>query len=73
MVVLLSLAFLMPIFYYIPKASLASVIICAVAPMFDYGVALKLWRVKREPAELLCVFVCVTGKRRSGHLGALSA
>ncbi|XP_023672728.2 sodium-independent sulfate anion transporter [Paramormyrops kingsleyae] len=46
-IVLLSLAFLMPIFYYIPKASLAAVIICAVAPMFDYGIALKLWRVKR--------------------------
>uniref|UniRef100_A0A8C2ZMH7 Sodium-independent sulfate anion transporter n=1 Tax=Cyclopterus lumpus TaxID=8103 RepID=A0A8C2ZMH7_CYCLU len=37
-VVLLSLAFLMPAFYYIPKAALAAVIICAVAPMADYRV-----------------------------------
>uniref|UniRef100_A0A8C6TUH4 Solute carrier family 26 member 11 n=1 Tax=Neogobius melanostomus TaxID=47308 RepID=A0A8C6TUH4_9GOBI len=37
-IVLLSLAFLMPAFCYIPKASLAAVIICAVAPMADYTV-----------------------------------
>uniref|UniRef100_A0A8C9THK5 Solute carrier family 26 member 11 n=1 Tax=Scleropages formosus TaxID=113540 RepID=A0A8C9THK5_SCLFO len=46
-IVLLSLAFLMPVFYYIPKASLAAVIICAVTPMFDYRVIAKLWRVKK--------------------------
>ncbi|KAL4648663.1 sodium-independent sulfate anion transporter [Arapaima gigas] len=46
-IVLLSLAFLMPLFYYIPKASLAAVIICAVTPMFDYHVVAKFWRVKK--------------------------
>ncbi|KAG9334571.1 hypothetical protein JZ751_007507 [Albula glossodonta] len=45
--VLLSLAFLMPVFYYIPKASLAAVVICAVAPMFDLRVVPKLWRVRK--------------------------
>lgn len=44
-VVLLSLAFLMPAFYYIPKASLAAVIICAVAPMADYTVVMKMWKI----------------------------
>lgn len=44
-VVLLSLAFLMPAFYYIPKASLAAVIICAVAPMVDYTVVKKMWKI----------------------------
>lgn len=44
-IVLLSLAFLMPAFYYIPKASLAAVIICAVAPMADYTVVTKMWRI----------------------------
>lgn len=44
-VVLLSLAFLMPAFYYIPKASLAAVIICAVAPMADYTVVKKMWKI----------------------------
>ncbi|XP_034458545.1 sodium-independent sulfate anion transporter-like [Hippoglossus hippoglossus] len=46
-IVLLSLAFLMPAFYYIPKASLAAVIICAVAPMVDYHVVLKMWRIRK--------------------------
>ncbi|KAM4604030.1 sodium-independent sulfate anion transporter [Polymixia lowei] len=46
-VVLLSLAFLMPAFYYIPKASLAAVIICAVAPMVDYRVVAKMWRIRK--------------------------
>ncbi|XP_061686097.1 sodium-independent sulfate anion transporter isoform X2 [Syngnathoides biaculeatus] len=46
-IVLLSLAFLMPAFYYIPKASLAAVIICAVAPMVDYQVVGKMWQIHK--------------------------
>nr|XP_019940023.1 PREDICTED: sodium-independent sulfate anion transporter [Paralichthys olivaceus] len=46
-IVLLSLAFLMPAFYYIPKASLAAVIICAVAPMVDYRIVVKMWRIRK--------------------------
>lgn len=46
-IVLLSLAFLMPAFYYIPKASLAAVIICAVAPMADYTVVKKMWKIHK--------------------------
>ncbi|KAL6110438.1 slc26a11 [Pungitius sinensis] len=46
-IVLLSLAFLMPAFYYIPKASLAAVIICAVAPMVDYRVVGKMWKIRK--------------------------
>ncbi|KAK5866322.1 hypothetical protein PBY51_020522 [Eleginops maclovinus] len=46
-IVLLSLAFLMPAFYYIPKAALAAVIICAVAPMVDYRVVAKMWRIRK--------------------------
>lgn len=42
---MLSLALLMPAFYYIPKASLAAVIICAVAPMVDFRVVTKMWRI----------------------------
>ncbi|KAM7418745.1 hypothetical protein PAMA_016052 [Pampus argenteus] len=54
-IVLLSLAFLMPAFYYIPKASLAAVIICAVAPMVDYRVVAKMWRIRK--LDLLPFFV----------------
>ena len=52
LIVLLSLAFLMPAFYYIPKAALAAVIICAVAPMVDYQVVAKMWRIRSRC--LLC-------------------
>ncbi|XP_075760241.1 sodium-independent sulfate anion transporter [Pelodiscus sinensis] len=45
--VLLSLAYLTSLFYYIPKAALAAVIICAAAPVFDARIFGALWRVKR--------------------------
>ncbi|TRZ03386.1 hypothetical protein DNTS_013868 [Danionella cerebrum] len=45
--VLLSLAFLMPLFFFIPKASLAAVIIMAVSPLLEYGVPMHIWRVKK--------------------------
>ncbi|NWX91089.1 S2611 protein, partial [Nothoprocta pentlandii] len=53
--VLLSLAFLTSFFYYIPKAALAAVIICAVMPMFDTAIFRTLWRVKRLDLVPLCV------------------
>ncbi|XP_078081853.1 sodium-independent sulfate anion transporter isoform X2 [Mustelus asterias] len=46
-VVLLSLAFLTPLFFYIPKAALAAVIICAVSSVFDLRIVATLWRVKK--------------------------
>ncbi|XP_042305361.1 sodium-independent sulfate anion transporter isoform X3 [Sceloporus undulatus] len=53
--VLLSLAYLTSLFYYIPKAALAAVIICAVAPMFDAKIFHTLWQVKRLDLVPLCV------------------
>ncbi|XP_017586158.1 PREDICTED: sodium-independent sulfate anion transporter, partial [Corvus brachyrhynchos] len=53
--VLLSLAYLTSLFYYIPKAALAAVIISAVVPMFDAGIFRTLWRVKRLDLVPLCV------------------
>ncbi|XP_072271048.1 sodium-independent sulfate anion transporter isoform X2 [Pyxicephalus adspersus] len=47
LLVLFSLEYLTPLFYYIPKAALAAVIICAVAPMFDMKICKELWKVKR--------------------------
>ncbi|XP_048410819.2 sodium-independent sulfate anion transporter isoform X1 [Stegostoma tigrinum] len=46
-IVLLSLAFLTPLFYYIPKGALAAVVICAVSGVFDLKIAVVLWRVKK--------------------------
>ncbi|NWI54177.1 S2611 protein, partial [Calyptomena viridis] len=53
--VLLSLAYLTSLFYYIPRAALAAVIISAVVPMFDTGIFRTLWRVKRLDLVPLCV------------------
>uniref|UniRef100_A0A8C3UJZ6 Sodium-independent sulfate anion transporter n=1 Tax=Catharus ustulatus TaxID=91951 RepID=A0A8C3UJZ6_CATUS len=53
--VLLSLAYLTSLFYYIPKAALAAVIISAVVPMFDAGIFRTLWRVKKLDLVPLCV------------------
>ncbi|XP_047677114.1 sodium-independent sulfate anion transporter [Tachysurus fulvidraco] len=47
-IVLLSLAFLMPLFSFVPKASLAAVIICAVGPMLELSVPPLLWRVRKS-------------------------
>ncbi|XP_063512976.1 sodium-independent sulfate anion transporter isoform X2 [Pongo pygmaeus] len=53
--VLLSLDYLTSLFYYIPKAALAAVIIMAVAPLFDTKIFRTLWRVKRLDLLPLCV------------------
>lgn len=45
---LLALAFLTKTFYYIPKATLAAVVICAMFYLFDYNAAVTLWRTKSK-------------------------
>ncbi|XP_033096309.1 sodium-independent sulfate anion transporter-like [Anneissia japonica] len=45
--VLISLACLTPLFQYIPKASLAAVIIYSVIFMVDYKIVPNLWRVRK--------------------------
>ncbi|KAM6175223.1 sodium-independent sulfate anion transporter [Erethizon dorsatum] len=52
--VLLSLDYLTSLFYYIPKAALAAVIIMAVAQLFDIKIFGTLWRVKRLDLLPLC-------------------
>uniref|UniRef100_A0A8C4ZL47 Solute carrier family 26 member 11 n=1 Tax=Gadus morhua TaxID=8049 RepID=A0A8C4ZL47_GADMO len=72
-VVMLSLAFLMPAFCYIPKASLAAVIICAVAPMVDYGVVVELWRVrKRDLLPFSLTFLLSFWEVQYGLLGGVA-
>lgn len=53
-IVLLSLAYLTPLFFYIPSAALAAVIMCAVAPMFDVSIFKALWKVKKLDLIPLC-------------------
>ncbi|XP_064603383.1 sodium-independent sulfate anion transporter-like isoform X2 [Liolophura sinensis] len=53
--VLLALGLLTPWFYYIPRSSLAAVIISAVIYMVDYKIVLTLWRVNK--IDLIPLFV----------------
>ncbi|XP_065213413.1 sodium-independent sulfate anion transporter [Planococcus citri] len=46
--ILLALSLLTPYFFYIPKASLAAVIICAVIFMIEYEVVKPMWKSSRK-------------------------
>lgn len=52
--VLLALSLLTPYFYFIPKAALAAVVICAVIFMIEYEVVKPMWRSRR--ADLVPAF-----------------
>ncbi|KAM9818993.1 sodium-independent sulfate anion transporter isoform 1-T3 [Syngnathus typhle] len=72
-IVLLSLAFLMPAFYYIPKASLAAVVICAVAPMFDYQVVAKMWKIhKFDLLPFIVTFLMSFWRVQYGIIGGVA-
>ncbi|XP_021913078.1 sodium-independent sulfate anion transporter isoform X3 [Zootermopsis nevadensis] len=53
--ILLALGLLTPYFYFIPKASLAAVIICAVIFMIEYEVVKPMWKSSRK--DLIPTFV----------------
>ncbi|XP_058728964.1 probable sulfate transporter 3.4 [Vicia villosa] len=55
--VLVTLLFLMPLFYYTPNLILAAIIITAVIGLIDFRVAYKLWKVdKLDFLACLCSF-----------------
>lgn len=45
--VLVTLLFLMPLFYYTPNVILAAIIITAVIGLIDYQAAFRLWKVDK--------------------------
>ncbi|PTY35981.1 sodium-independent anion transporter [Saccharospirillum sp. MSK14-1] len=49
----IALAFLTPLFYFLPKAALAAVIMVAVAGLIDLHEVKHLWKVKRSDLGLL--------------------
>ena len=56
--IIFTLLFLTPLFYYLPNAILASVIMVAVFGLIDYKEALHLWKVdKRDFLMLLTTFI----------------
>ncbi|XP_051175827.1 sodium-independent sulfate anion transporter-like isoform X2 [Leptopilina boulardi] len=57
--VLISLQFLTPYLYYIPKASLAAVIIAAVVFMVEFHVVKPMWRTKKiDLIPAMATFLC---------------
>ncbi len=56
----LVLLFLTPLFYYLPEAILASVIMVAVTGLIDYKYTYKLWRENKTEFILLSVTFLVT-------------
>ncbi|CAI9114091.1 OLC1v1014727C1 [Oldenlandia corymbosa var. corymbosa] len=58
--VLITLLFLMPLFYYTPNVILAAIIITAVIGLIDYQAAIQLWKVdKLDFVACLCSFLGV--------------
>ncbi|XP_015596313.1 sodium-independent sulfate anion transporter isoform X2 [Cephus cinctus] len=60
-IVILALSLLTPYFYYIPKATLSSVIICAVIFMIEVGMVQPIWKCSKKdliPA-LTTFFACL--------------
>ncbi|XP_057545613.1 probable sulfate transporter 3.4 [Amaranthus tricolor] len=58
--VLVTLLFLMPLFYYTPNVVLAAIIITAVIGLIDYEAAFRLWKVdKLDFLACLCSFLGV--------------
>ena len=56
----MTVAFLTPMFYYIPHAVLAAVIVVAVASLVDWKMPFRLWRSNKADAfALLVTFVAV--------------
>jgi len=56
-IIALTLIFLTPLFYYMPNAVLAAIIIIAVARLFDFREMIDLWKMdKKDLAMLLITF-----------------
>ncbi len=60
LLIILTLLFLTPLFYYLPKAILASVIMVAVLGLIDYKEAIYLWRSNQTDFWMLLVTFLAT-------------
>ena len=61
-VIALTLVFLTPLFYYLPKAVLAAIVMVAVFGLIEWEEAVYLWRVDRSDLALMGVtFVATLG------------
>lgn len=60
LLIILTLLFLTPLFYYLPKAILASVIMVAVFGLIDYKEAIHLWKSDRRDFWMLIITFVAT-------------
>ena len=60
LLIVLTLLFLTPLFYFLPKAILASVIMVAVFGLIDYNEAIHLWKSNRTDFYMLLVTFLAT-------------
>lgn len=60
LLIVLTLLFLTPLFYYLPQAVLASVIMVAVFGLVDFGEAIHLWKTDRTDFYMLLVTFLAT-------------
>ncbi|MEM1120001.1 MAG: solute carrier family 26 protein [Bacteroidota bacterium] len=58
--IVLTLLFLTPLFYYLPKAVLAAIILMAVRSLFDYQEAIHLWHTHKEDFVMMMVTFVAT-------------
>lgn len=57
-IIALTVLFLTPLFYYLPSAVLAAIIMVAVAGLFDYKEMIHLWKTdKKDMAMLMVTFI----------------
>ncbi len=55
-----TLLFLTPLFYYLPNAILASIIMVAVSGLFDFKEAIRLWKTERRYLLMLIITFVAT-------------
>lgn len=54
-IVLLALGFLSPYLNYIPEATLAAILMCAIVTLIDFKLPLRLWRESRRDFFIWCI------------------
>lgn len=55
LMIVLTLLFMTTLFYYLPKASLAAIILLAVISLFDYKEAKHLWKTNRKDFLMMSI------------------
>jgi MFS superfamily sulfate permease-like transporter len=60
LIIMFTLLYLTPLFYYLPQCALSANIIVAVLSMVDFPEALYLWRTSKKEFGLWLIIFCIT-------------